>query len=67
MSCVVRLQPPRYICRLVFRREVALAILDLIHPGHFSALPPSPDAIVRKGLFTGLLNNRDEAFRRVFY
>jgi hypothetical protein len=34
--------------------ELAEVILDLVHPGQFNALPPSPRAIAHKAWLLGL-------------
>ncbi len=36
--------------------ELAEVVLDLVHPGQFDALPPSPRAIASKAWLMGLTN-----------
>lgn len=41
--------------------EVALVVLDLVHPGNLGPLPPSPQVLVNKAYALGLLKPHDRA------
>lgn len=38
----------------LYRADMLVAVLELVHPGQFKALPPSPSAIASKGELMGL-------------
>ena len=40
-------KPPQY------DQDALRCVLDLVHPGHFKCLPPSPAAIVDEGMLMG--------------
>ena len=46
--------------------EVAPIVLAEVHPGNFTVLPPSPRAIIYKGLQIGLILRTDEAYEVLF-
>lgn len=38
----------------VWNQDLLECVLDLVHPGNFKVLPPSPDQIACKGEFMGI-------------
>lgn len=41
-------KPPKY------QQALLVVVLDLVHPGQFTALPPDPAVIAGKGVMMGL-------------
>lgn len=46
--------------------SVASVLMDVIHPGNFSTLPPSPKEIILKGVQVGLVTPKDRAYLIMF-
>lgn len=47
-------------------QPTARAIVDLVHPGQFRVLPPSPEALAAKGEMMGLIKYA-EMWRTVYW
>lgn len=51
--------PRRFRSREVVRQDVAVAVLDLVHPGNLGELPPSPRTLAWKGEQMGVINHKE--------
>jgi len=51
--------PHRTRSKVVLDHDALSAVLELVHPGQFKVLPPSPDAVITKAWLMGIGDHND--------